>query len=99
MAAFTYHAVTAAGKRIRGSEDSSSAKALASSLGTRGFIVLDVAARQSATESAFGMSRSEKTFRPNLHRINALGLSCAKIHTALGLGMKIGEAINFFLLQ
>jgi hypothetical protein len=45
MAAFSYHAVTAAGKRIRGSEDSSSAKALASSLGTRGSIVLDAAER------------------------------------------------------
>jgi general secretion pathway protein F len=51
MAAFSYHAVTAAGKRIRGSEDSSSAKALASSLGSRGFIVLDVAPGQSAAEA------------------------------------------------
>ena len=36
MAAFTYRAVTPAGKRVRGSEERSSAKALASSLGTRG---------------------------------------------------------------
>lgn len=52
MAAFTYRAVTPAGKRIRGHEEASSAKALASSLGTRGLIVLDVAAGQTAAESA-----------------------------------------------
>ncbi len=40
MAAFNYHAVTPAGKRIRGREDSRSANALASSLSTRGLIVL-----------------------------------------------------------
>jgi len=81
MAAFSYHAVTAAGKRIRGSEDSSSAKALASSLGTRSFIVLDVAAGQSAAESAFGNEPIGKYFRRNRRRFNALGPSCAKIHS------------------
>ena len=54
MAAFTYHAVTPAGKRIRGSEDSSSAKALTSSLTTRGLIVLDVTAGQTTVEASKG---------------------------------------------
>jgi type II secretory pathway component PulF len=51
VAAFTYRAVTPAGKRIRGREEASSAKALASSLGTRGLIVLDVAAGQTGAEA------------------------------------------------
>jgi general secretion pathway protein F len=62
VTAFTYRAVTPAGKRIRGSEEASSAKALASSLGTRGLIVLDVAAGQTAakaTKSGFRLRRSE----------------------------------------
>ena len=62
MTAFTYRAVTPAGKRIRGSEEASSAKALASSLGTRGLIVLDVAAGQTAakaTKSGFRLRRAE----------------------------------------
>ncbi len=61
MAAFTYRAVTPAGKRIRGREDASSAKALASALGTRGLIVLDVAAGQTAAESVKGNFRIRRS--------------------------------------
>lgn len=64
MAAFTYRAVTPAGKRIRGREEASSAQSLASSLSTRGLIVLDVAAGQTSigsptTRSGFRLRRSE----------------------------------------
>jgi type II secretory pathway component PulF len=61
VTAFTYRAVTAAGKRIRGREEALSAQALVSSLGTRGFTVLDVAAGQDdveATSPEFRLRRS-----------------------------------------
>ena len=61
MTAFTYRAVTAGGKRIRGREEAHSAQSLVSSLGTRGLIVLDVAAGQEdveATSSGFRFRRS-----------------------------------------
>ena len=61
MAAFTYHAVTPAGKRIRGREDASSAKALTSTLGTRGLIVLDVVAGQTAAEFTKGNFRMRRS--------------------------------------
>jgi len=52
VTAFTYRAVTPAGKKIRGREEAISAHALSSALTTRGLIVLDVAAGQTAAEEA-----------------------------------------------
>jgi type II secretory pathway component PulF len=52
VAAFTYRAVTAAGKRIRGREEAMSAQSLTSSLNTRGLVVLEVAAGRSAAETS-----------------------------------------------
>ena len=72
MTAFNYHAVTPAGKRIRGREDSSSAKALASSLSTRGLIVLEVAEGKSQAEapkSEFRIRRSQGVLAKRLIQI------------------------------
>lgn len=62
MTAFAYRAVTPAGKRIRGREEALSAQTLASSLSTRGFIVLEVAPTQPAAEApttGFRIRRSQ----------------------------------------
>ena len=62
MAPFIYRAVTASGKRVSGREEALSAQSLAQALGSRGLIVLDVAAGKNTTAPAktgFRVRRSQ----------------------------------------
>ena len=90
MAGFTYRAVTPAGKRIRGHEEASSAKALASSLGTRGLIVLDVAAGQAAAEGA----KTGFRFRRSAEVLEMTRAMAALLPAGLSLSRSLSAVAN-----